>query len=163
MFAQQPDSIASAAPRMELPPSSRRQATPHRGVAFRWVRLPLFQNKKHPIGVLFILEQDTGVEPAFTAWEAVVLPIYESCVSGIIANRIGKFNLFLSDSLDKGCFCSSSPGSFDSKKHRSRCSCGADWFSIILRPTKWRTGQPCASPSAVFPAFPFPCSDGRWH
>ena len=28
-----------------------------------------------------ILEQDTGVEPAFTAWEAVVLPIYESCGS----------------------------------------------------------------------------------
>ena len=27
---------------------------------------------------LFV-EQDTGVEPAFTAWEAVVLPIYESC------------------------------------------------------------------------------------
>ena len=27
----------------------------------------------------FVLEQDTGVEPAFTAWEAVVLPIYESC------------------------------------------------------------------------------------
>ena len=26
------------------------------------------------------MEQDTGVEPAFTAWEAVVLPIYESCV-----------------------------------------------------------------------------------
>ena len=25
------------------------------------------------------MEQDTGVEPAFTAWEAVVLPIYESC------------------------------------------------------------------------------------
>ena len=25
------------------------------------------------------LEQGTGVEPAFTAWEAVVLPIYEPC------------------------------------------------------------------------------------
>ena len=37
------------------------------------------QNKRHPFGVPFILEQDTGVEPAFTAWEAVVLPIYESC------------------------------------------------------------------------------------
>ena len=43
--------------------------------------LPYFlQKEKHPGGVLFILEQDTGVEPAFTAWEAVVLPIYESCV-----------------------------------------------------------------------------------
>ena len=30
-----------------LPPSSRRQATPHRGVAFRWVRVRcLFSNKK---------------------------------------------------------------------------------------------------------------------
>lgn len=27
------------------------------------------------------MEQDTGVEPAFTAWEAVVLPMYESCKS----------------------------------------------------------------------------------
>lgn len=35
----------------------------------------------------FLLEQDTGVEPAFTAWEAVVLPIYEPCMDrvGIIA------------------------------------------------------------------------------
>ena len=36
---------------------------------------------RHPSGVSCFLEQDTGVEPAFTAWEAVVLPIYESCVS----------------------------------------------------------------------------------
>ena len=42
------------------------------------------------------LEQDTGVEPAFTAWEAVVLPIYESCIAGIIAEGIGKFKYFLS-------------------------------------------------------------------
>ena len=26
-----------------------------------------------------LLEQGTGIEPAFTAWEAVVLPIYEPC------------------------------------------------------------------------------------
>ena len=26
------------------------------------------------------MEQGTGIEPAFTAWEAVVLPIYEPCV-----------------------------------------------------------------------------------
>ena len=45
-----------------------------------------------------MLEQDTGVEPAFTAWEAVVLPIYESCgCVGIIAERHGNFNRFLSD------------------------------------------------------------------
>ena len=30
------------------------------------------------------MEQDTGVEPAFTAWEAVVLPIYESCVVTVL-------------------------------------------------------------------------------
>ena len=43
------------------------------------------------------MEQDTGVEPAFTAWEAVVLPIYESCVCfHIIAKGNGKFNRFLS-------------------------------------------------------------------
>ena len=28
------------------------------------------------------LEQGTGIEPAFTAWEAVVLPIYEPCEYG---------------------------------------------------------------------------------
>ena len=26
------------------------------------------------------VEQGTGIEPAFTAWEAVVLPIYEPCI-----------------------------------------------------------------------------------
>ena len=34
------------------------------------------------------MEQGTGIEPAFTAWEAVVLPIYEPCILvcvGIIA------------------------------------------------------------------------------
>ena len=29
--------------------------------------------------VICYLEQGTGIEPAFTAWEAVVLPIYEPC------------------------------------------------------------------------------------
>ncbi len=33
------------------------------------------------------MEQGTGIEPAFTAWEAVVLPIYEPCIGrGIIAD-----------------------------------------------------------------------------
>ena len=27
------------------------------------------------------MEQGTGIEPAFTAWEAVVLPIYEPCIT----------------------------------------------------------------------------------
>ena len=34
------------------------------------------------------MEQGTGIEPAFTAWEAVVLPIYEPCVARIIANPL---------------------------------------------------------------------------
>ena len=46
------------------------------------------------------MEQDTGVEPAFTAWEAVVLPIYESCIcEGIIAKGDGKCNNFLSEDI----------------------------------------------------------------
>ena len=45
---------------------------------------------------MVVVEQDTGVEPAFTAWEAVVLPIYESCMVVIIADWEGKFNCFLS-------------------------------------------------------------------
>ncbi len=51
------------------------------------------------------MEQGTGIEPAFTAWEAVVLPIYEPCVVvGIIADAIGKFNTFLSVlSKEAGC------------------------------------------------------------
>ena len=57
----------------------------------------LSQKERPPVRWPFFLEQDTGVEPAFTAWEAVVLPIYESCVGkGIIAKGNGNFNLFLS-------------------------------------------------------------------
>ena len=48
------------------------------------------------------MEQDTGVEPAFTAWEAVVLPIYESCVGvGIISEGDGKFKPFLSQTVEE--------------------------------------------------------------
>ena len=36
------------------------------------------------------MEQGTGVEPAFTAWEAVVLPIYEPCIGCIIAKAYRK-------------------------------------------------------------------------
>ena len=52
------------------------------------------------------MEQGTGIEPAFTAWEAVVLPIYEPCdfdasvsdaCSGIIAKENENCNLFLSE------------------------------------------------------------------
>ena len=44
------------------------------------------------------MEQGTGIEPAFTAWEAVVLPIYEPCISyvGIIAEGFKKSKDILS-------------------------------------------------------------------
>ena len=52
------------------------------------------------------LKTENALEPAgfqisrILAWEAVVLPIYESCtVGGIIANSIGKFNPFLSTAM----------------------------------------------------------------
>ena len=64
---------------------------------------PYIEEKHHPCGWCFRLEQDTGVEPAFTAWEAVVLPIYESCIGmylqltgAIIADPKVKFNHNLS-------------------------------------------------------------------
>ena len=34
-----------------------------------------------PHGVGHFLEQGTGVEPALTAWEAAVIPIYQPCTS----------------------------------------------------------------------------------
>ena len=43
------------------------------------------------MGGFYCLEQGTGIEPAFTAWEAVVLPIYEPCVAHSIANSFGEF------------------------------------------------------------------------
>lgn len=48
-------------------------------------RRPLLQSKsaapkrKTPVGVSFFLEQGTGIEPASSAWEADVLPMYEPC------------------------------------------------------------------------------------
>lgn len=54
--------------------------------------LPSIEDKKKPPRrVAFsCLEQDTGVEPAFTAWEAVVLPIYESCMCWYYSRAKGK-------------------------------------------------------------------------
>ena len=43
------------------------------------------------------MEQGTGIEPAFTAWEAVVLPIYEPCIGAIIAEWFAKCKCFLSE------------------------------------------------------------------
>ena len=36
------------------------------------------------------MEQGTGVEPASAAWEAAVLPMYEPCITLIIAPRAQK-------------------------------------------------------------------------
>ena len=44
------------------------------------LRDPYSKKKCHPVGWHFFLEQDTGVEPASAAWEAAVLPMYESCI-----------------------------------------------------------------------------------
>ena len=43
------------------------------------------------------MEQGTGIEPAFTAWEAVVLPIYEPCVGSHYNRPSGKFQLLFHD------------------------------------------------------------------
>ena len=59
------------------------------------------KKESHPNGWLSYLEQGTGIEPAFTAWEAVVLPIYEPCVFVIIAESFGNFKYFLS----QGWYC----------------------------------------------------------
>ena len=37
------------------------------------------KNRSRPHGLPRCMEQDTGVEPASSAWEADVLPMYESC------------------------------------------------------------------------------------
>ena len=60
----------------------------------------LFHKKRHPVGVPFLMEQGTGVEPAFTAWEAVVLPIYEPCVCGYYSKAGGRIQpLFVGDKI----------------------------------------------------------------
>ena len=54
-----------------------------------------YDKNQIPNGYLvFVLEQDTGVEPAFTAWEAVVLPIYESCIDGHYSRQGREIQLF---------------------------------------------------------------------
>ena len=85
--------------------------------------------------VAFFVEQGTGVEPAFTAWEAVVLPIYEPCIVrvGIIALENGKFKYFLS----WGCFYSPTTGRKINSCISSVCSRG--------------TRQPQPGPGIHFP------------
>ena len=60
-------------------------ATVHRTVACILVRFPTnIKGTDTSDGVSVPLEQGTGIEPAFTAWEAVVLPIYEPCEHGVL-------------------------------------------------------------------------------
>ena len=44
--------------------------------------IPLQKKDGHPSGDRLFLEQGTGVEPALTAWEAAVIPIYQPCKIG---------------------------------------------------------------------------------
>ena len=62
-------------------PSSREQATVPALLhleGFDSHTVPI-KERTPPDGGVLSLEQGTGIEPAFTAWEAVVLPIYEPC------------------------------------------------------------------------------------
>ena len=52
-----------------------------------------FQKRATHLGGSF-LEQGTGVEPAFTAWEAVVLPIYEPCVCRYYSKAMCRIQAF---------------------------------------------------------------------
>ena len=61
-----------------LPPDDRMPQA-----AIEWVRFPsifIYSNKKSPTRGLFLLEQMTGIEPAYSAWEADVLPLNYICV-----------------------------------------------------------------------------------
>ena len=58
------------------------------------LRGPYSKKKCHPFGWHFFLEQDTGVEPASSAWEADVLPMYESCVAWILRGVLGYHSIF---------------------------------------------------------------------
>ena len=68
---------------MELPPSSWWQADVHRTSAFKWVRvlsLIPYQNKKPtPLGGLFILVDDIGLEPMTFRTSSLVIEICEKC------------------------------------------------------------------------------------
>ena len=44
------------------------------------LQAPREKQNGHPRVTVLFLEQGTGVEPALTAWEAAVIPIYQPCV-----------------------------------------------------------------------------------
>ena len=63
------------------PDSKGRFCTYPQGANRRW-KTPFARatkNRCEPMQSAAMMEQGTGIEPAFTAWEAVVLPIYEPC------------------------------------------------------------------------------------
>ena len=71
-------SIRRCAPGPKPPRGPRRTcASPWATCCALWP--PCGDNKKAPSRVPFFLEQGTGVEPALTAWEAAVIPIYQPC------------------------------------------------------------------------------------
>ena len=65
-----------------LPPFSRRQATVHRTVAFKSVRIPHhYKKSRYPDGYLDYLAEDEGFEPPQTESESGVLPLHKSSKS----------------------------------------------------------------------------------
>ena len=56
--------------------------------------IPVPSKKGHPRWGCPFLEQGTGIEPAFTAWEAVVLPIYEPCMAPLYQLPLKKASTF---------------------------------------------------------------------
>ena len=94
-----------------LPPSSRRQATVHRTVAFRWVRIPLIRSENKnttQMGGVFILAEDEGFEPPQTESESGVLPLHKSSMLGtgiiisINSKKSSSFFLFSKDFFAPG-------------------------------------------------------------
>ncbi len=63
-----------------------RRATPHRGVAFRWVQIPhlCIRKNRYPRGYRFFLAEDEGFEPPQTESESGVLPLHKSSICGLL-------------------------------------------------------------------------------
>ena len=84
---------------MVLPPSSRRQATVHRTVAFEMVRFPHIPKKKHPVGVLLFWSRVRESNPPSRLGKPLYYRYTNPACGGIIADRNGKCNLFLSNGI----------------------------------------------------------------
>ena len=74
----------------------------------------------------------TGIEPAFTAWEAVVLPIYEPCVFVIIANIIGKIKGNLSCKMVRDMLKWGQKGVLRMKNWRQMAQDAANLLTVCL-------------------------------